>query len=192
MRKLKLQMQTSLEGFVSTGPNDEQKWVTWAWDEIRDYVLNLMDSSDTIVIGRKLAVDYIPHWQEVVGNPKDPLHEVATRVTGAKKVVFTKTLANSEWNNTVLAKGNLTDEINRLKAQPGKDIMVYGGSSFAAALVRENLIDEYHLFINPIALGQGEPIFGLLPQPLRLTLKNSVTCKSGIVILNYEPNSTGI
>jgi len=60
MRKLKLQMQISLDGFNSTGPNDEQKWVTWAWEEIKDYVLELTNSCDTELIGRKLAVDYIP------------------------------------------------------------------------------------------------------------------------------------
>ncbi len=59
MRKLKLQMQTSLDGFNSIGPNDKQKWVTWAWEEIKDYVLELANSCDTELIGRKLAVDYI-------------------------------------------------------------------------------------------------------------------------------------
>lgn len=59
----------SVDGFVSTGPNDEQHWVTWAWDEIRLYVLGLLDSTDTILIGRKLAVDYIPYWQDVNTKP---------------------------------------------------------------------------------------------------------------------------
>lgn len=68
MRKLKLQVQMSIDGFVSTGPNDEQKWVTWAWGEIRPYVLELLDATDTILIGRKLAVDYIPYWQDVNTN----------------------------------------------------------------------------------------------------------------------------
>jgi len=62
MRKLKLQMQITLDGFNSTGPNDEQQWVTWDLDGIRKYVIDLLDSSDTVIIGRKLAVDYIPYW----------------------------------------------------------------------------------------------------------------------------------
>ena len=130
MRKLKLQVQISIDGFISTGPNDEQNWVTWAWDEIRPYVLGLLDSTDTILIGRKLAVDYIPYWQDVNTKPDDPMYEVAQRIVRAKKVVFTRTLDKSEWGNTELAKGNLADEINKLKNQGGKDIIVYGGSSF--------------------------------------------------------------
>src|SRR4030066_695520 len=110
MRKLKLQVQISIDGFVSTGPNDEQKWVTWAWDEIRPHVLELFDSSDTILIGRKLAVDYIPYWQDVNTKPDDPMYEVAKRIVSAKKIVFTKTLDKSAWNNTELAKGNLADD----------------------------------------------------------------------------------
>ena len=66
MRKLKLQMQISLDGFNSTGPNDEQKWVTWAWDEIKQDVLNLASGCDTELIGRKLAVDYIPYWTDTL------------------------------------------------------------------------------------------------------------------------------
>src|SRR5688500_4772348 len=135
MRKLKLQVQMSVDGFVSTGPNDEQRWVTWAWDEIRPHVMELLNSSDTILIGRKLAVDYIPYWQDVYTKPNDPMHEVAKGIVSAKKVVFTKTFNGTEdmvaeWRNTELAKGKLEDEIKRLKSQSGKDIIVYGGSSF--------------------------------------------------------------
>ena len=72
MRKLKLQMQVSLDGFNSTGPNDEQTWVTWAWDEIKQYVFDLADSTDTEIIGRKLAVDYIPYWLDTFTKHEDP------------------------------------------------------------------------------------------------------------------------
>ena len=157
MRKLKLQVQMSIDGFVSTGPNDEQKWVTWAWAETRPYILGLLDSTDTILIGRKLAVDYIPYWQDVNTKPDDPMYEVAQRIVRAKKVVFTKTLDKSEWDNTELAKGDLVDEIKKLKNQSGKDMIVYGGSSFVSAIIKEGLIDEFHLFVNPVAWVTAEP-----------------------------------
>lgn len=179
-------MQISVDGFVSTGENDEQKWVTWAWDEIKQYVLDLMDTTDTILIGRKLAIDYIPYWQETVSKPDDPMIEVAKRIVRAKKIVFTKTLEKSMWDNTELAKGNLVDEINRLKNQEGKDIIVYGGSSFVSALIKEELIDEYHFFLNPVALGSGGPIFDNVVNSRQLKLKKSITYESGIVLLNYE------
>lgn len=186
MRKLKLQMQTSVDGFVSTGPNDEQKWVTWALEDIYQHVLDLLDSIDTIIIGRKLAIDYIPYWQDVVTKPNDPMHAFGQRIVAAKKIVFTKTLAKSEWDNTELAKGNLVDEIKKLKNQNGKDIIVYGGSSFVSALIKEGLIDEFHFFVNPVALGKGEPVFGNLEKWQDLKLTKSTAYKSGIVLLSYE------
>ncbi|MBK8506860.1 MAG: dihydrofolate reductase family protein [Saprospiraceae bacterium] len=186
MRKLKLQMQVSLDGFNSTGPNDDQKWVTWAWDEIKQYVFDLADSTDTEIIGRKLAVDYIPYWLDTYTKPDDPMYEVAKRFVAKKRIIFTKTLEKSEWANTGLAKGNLADEISKLKNQSGKDIIVYGGSSFVSALIRENLIDEVHLFVNPVALGKGISIFEQLENWQRLKLIKSMTCDSGIVILHYD------
>jgi dihydrofolate reductase len=192
MRKLKLQMQVSLDGFNSTGPNDDQSWVTWAFEEIRPHVIQLADSSDTILIGRGLAVDYIPYWQDVLTKPDDPMHEIAERVVSFKKYVFTKTLKKNDpavgaWKNTELASGNLVDEVNKLKKQSGKDIMVYGGSSFVANLVKEGLIDEYHFFVNPVVLGQGVPIFHKINSRQDLGLKNIITYNCGIVMLHYEP-----
>jgi len=186
MRKLKLQMQVTLDGFNSTGPNDEQHWVTWDLDCIKQYVIDLLDTSDTIIIGRKLAVDYIPFWQETVKNPDDQMYEFATRIVNTKKVVFTKTLDKSIWDNTELATGDLKDEINKLKSQNGEDLIVYGGSSFVSSLIEEGLIDEFHFFVNPIAIGKGVSAFGQLNRWQQLKLKNSTTCLSGLVILHYE------
>jgi dihydrofolate reductase len=181
-----LQVQISVDGFVSTGPNDEQKWVTWALEDIWKDVIALSDSCDTILIGRKLAVDYIPFWQDVLTKPNDPMHAFAQRIVAAKKVVFTKTLNESIWDNTEIAKGNLVEEVKKLKSQKGKDIIVYGGSSFVSALVKERLIDEFNLFLNPVALGKGEPIFGDMEAWQQLKLKKSVPYKSGIVLLVYD------
>jgi len=186
MRKLKLQMQVTLDGFNSTGPNDEQQWVTWDLEGIRQYVNDLLDTSDTILIGRKLAVDYIPYWQDTFTKPDDPMHDFAIRIVQAKKVVFTKTLGKSVWDNTTLATGNLTDEVNKLKNQDGKDLIVYGGSSFVSSLIKEQLIDEFHFFVNPIAIGKGVSAFEKLDSWQPLKLKNSITLKSGLIILHYE------
>lgn len=187
MRKLKLQMQISIDGFVSTGPDDEQHWVTWAWEEIRPEVLALFDTCDTILIGRKLAIDYIPYWADVFTRPDDPMHEVAQRIVAAQKIVFSKTLDRSAWENTIVAGGDLAAEVSKLKQQPGKDLIVYGGSSFVSALLKENLIDEYYFFVNPVALGQGDPIFGGLSGYRQLTLMNSIRYDSGIVLMHYVP-----
>ena len=179
-------MQITLDGFNSTGPNDEQQWVTWDLDGIKQYVVDLLDTSDTILIGRKLAEGYIPYWHEVIKNPGDPMYEFGTRITAVKKVVFTKTLEKSIWDNTALAKGDLTDEVNKLKNQPGKDLIVYGGSSFVSSLVRHGLIDEFHFFVNPIAIGKGESAFARLEKWQPLKFVKSVNCASGLIILHYE------
>lgn len=186
MRKLKLQMQISLDGFNSTGPNDEQKWVTWAWDEIKQVVHELANSCDTELIGRKLADDYIPFWNDVLNQTESDFYETAKIKVSQKKIVFTKSLEKSPWENVELAKGNLKEEINRLKNQSGKDIIVYGGSSFVSNLVNENLIDEFYLFVNPIALGKGLGIFDNLDQWQQLKLIKSTTFESGIILLHYE------
>ena len=185
MRKLHLQMQTSVDGFVSTGPNDEQKWVTSGWEEIKPYVIKLLDVTDTILIGRKLAVDYIPHWQGVEKQVNDPFHGVAERICRAKKVVFTKTLDRSEWQNTILATGELTQEVKALKAENGKDMIAYGGSSFVSALLKEGLVDEFHFFVNPTALGKGVSVFSELEDWQAFQLKKSITYDCGLVLLNY-------
>lgn len=155
-------MQMSLDGFVSTGPNDEQTWVTWALSEIHDDVLRIGDNTDTILIGRKLAVDYIPFWEATVKQPDHEMNAFAHRIVSAKKVVFTKTMDKSIWNNTVIVKGDLRDEIMNLKKQPGKDIVVYGGVTLVASLLKEGLIDEINLFINPVVIGQGESVFSTI------------------------------
>ncbi len=186
MRKLKLQMQVTLDGFNSAGPNDEQKWVTWAWDEIKDYVLDLANSCDTELIGRKLAADYIPYWSETYLNPESPMYQVAEIKARQKKVVFTKTLEKSPWDGVELAKGNLKDEILKLKNQSGKDIIVYGGSSFVSSLIQEELIDEFHFIINPIAIGKGESAFSKIKNWQSLKLVKTIPCDSGLIILHYE------
>ncbi|MGN7823718.1 dihydrofolate reductase family protein [Chitinophaga sp. 22536] len=187
MRKLKLQMQISMDGFVAAGPNDEQHWVTWAWEEIRPQVLELADSCDTVLIGRKLAVDYIPYWQEVFTRPEDTMHEVAQRIMAMQKVVFSKTLDRSVWENTTVANGELATEVDRLKQQPGKDLIVYGGTSFVSDLLKEDLVDEYYFFVNPVALGHGDPVFNGLSDFRQLTLKNSTRYNCGIVLMHYAP-----
>ncbi|MEJ7671426.1 MAG: dihydrofolate reductase family protein [Chitinophagaceae bacterium] len=91
------------------------------------------------------------------------------------------------WGNTVLAKGDLAEEINKLKNEDGKDIIVYGGATFVSSLIKAGLIDEYHLFINPSANGNGMPIFKQLDNREDLTLIRSKSFQCGIMLLHYEP-----
>jgi len=165
------------------GLNGEMDWMVWNWDEhLKDYVKEITAPVDCIILGRKLAQGFIPYWAS------HPEQEGADKMNSTKKIVFTKTLEQSEWNNTILAKGDLSEKINKLKAQDGRDIIVYGGANFVSALIREGLIDEYHLFMNPTAIGKGMSIFKELQKKQNFTLIKSKSFECGIVVLHYEPN----
>lgn len=186
MKKLKLQVQMSVDGFIA-GSNGEMDWMIWDWDnKLKDYVNEITESVDCIVLGRKLAEGFIPHWAKVAANPDDPEYEAGQKYSNTLKFVFSKTLDQSEWKNTELAKGDIVEEISRLKKRDGKDIIAYGGGSFVSSLIVKGLIDEFHLFVNPVALGNGMAIFKELDFSQKFILKGSKTFSCGIVVLKYE------
>jgi dihydrofolate reductase len=170
----------TVDGYIA-GINGEMDWTTRDWDnELKKYVGEITEPVDCIILGRKLAQGFIPHWAS------HPEEEGADKFNSTKKVVFTKTLEKSKWDNTVLAKGDLVDEITKLKKQDGKDIIAYGGATFVSALIKHGLIDEFHLFINPTAIGNGKSIFKELDSKQNLILVKSTSFECGIVVLNYE------
>lgn len=186
MRKLKLQVQISVDGYVG-GPNGEMDWLVRDWDaELIQYVTALTESFDCIVLGRKLAEGFIPHWAGVAADVNHPEHAAGQKFTQTPKVVFTKSLERSAWNNTVLAKGDLVTEIMALKQQPGQDLIAYGGATFVSALIKHGLIDEFHLFVNPTAIGSGLAIFKELNGKQNLNLVKATAFECGIVVLNYS------
>jgi dihydrofolate reductase len=186
MKKLKLQVQMTADGFVC-GPNGELDWVSFDWGEdIAEYVNDLTDSVDTILLGRKMTPGFMTYWTQVVSDKNNPEYPFGRKMIDTPKIVFTKTLDKSEWDNTKLAKGNLKDEIKNLKNQNGKDIIVYGGATFVSNLIREGMIDEYRLFINPAVIGSGMKIFGGIDGRLNLKLVKSIPFDCGIVLLHYE------
>lgn len=106
------------------------------------------------------------------------------------QVVFSKTLKKSKWDTTFLAKGDLIDEITNLKKQEGKDIIAYGGATLVSALIRHQLVDEFHLFVNPAAIGKGLTIFNELEHTQNLTLLKATPFDCGIVVLKYGINKS--
>jgi dihydrofolate reductase len=187
LRKLKLQVQMSVDGYIA-GPNGEMDWMVWNWDDkLKEYVNELTESIDTILLGRKMTGGFISYWSDVMTKPDDPGYAFAKKMIETPKVVFTKTLNKSEWGvNTDIATGDLTDEINKLKRQNGKDIIVYGGASFDSSLIEAGLIDEFHLFVNPAAIGNGMTIFKDLNEMQKFILVKSIAFDCGIVLLHYE------
>ncbi|MBD0310317.1 MAG: dihydrofolate reductase [Microcoleus sp. T1-bin1] len=187
MRQLKLQIQMSIDGYVA-GPNGELDWMSWnPDDQFMQFINSLIDSSDTILLGRKMTDGFVSHWENIVNNNPDNLF--AKKMVDTPKIVFTKTLDKSTWNNTTLAKGNLAEEIANLKKQNGKDIIVYGGAGFVSSLIKEGLIDEYHLIVNPAAIGNGMTIFKSLDRTQKFSPIESKLYAGGKTVLSYKPKN---
>jgi dihydrofolate reductase len=188
MRKLKLQVQISIDGCIA-GPNNEMDWMVFYGDEkLKEYEIRLHEPVGTILLGRKMTNEFVSYWSNVMNKPDDPEYTFAKKMIETPKIVFTKTLTKSEWINTEIATGDLNEEITKLKSQEGGggDIIVYGGASFDSSLIKENLIDEYYLFINPVAIGNGKTIFKDLKEIRKFTLIESIAFDSGTVLLHYE------
>ena len=180
-------MQVSLDGFVAR-PNGELDWMMSGQlhGEVGNLVNELIDSSDTILMGRKMTDEFVSYWTKAVENPENSEYAFAKKMLDTPKIVFTKTLNESPWANTALAKGDIVEEVNRLRNQTGKDILVYGGADFVSSLIKENLIDEYNFFINPTAIGEGMTIFGKLENSSScLNLNSSQSFSCGVVVNTY-------
>ena len=187
MRKLKLQVQMTIDGFISS-TNGEMEWMKFPWTEdIINYVREITATVDTILLGRKLAEGFIPHWTNVAKNPEDPEYEGGVKYTTTHKIVFSKTLDKSIWENTKIANGELVEEVTKLKNQAGNDIIAYGGGTFVSSLIKNKLIDELHLFINPTAIGNGMPIFKELNKNQSFSVKEVKHFECGIIVLVYKP-----
>ncbi len=115
----------------------------------------------------------------------DPI--VAGLMNSLPKIVLSRTLKGAAWSNTTLIKENAAEEMMKLKAQKGKDIGILGSANLAASLMRQNLIDEYRIMVNPIVLREGNPLFGKVDERIRLRLLRTRDFKSGNVLLCYMP-----
>jgi len=188
MRKVILFMHMSLDGFVA-GSNNELDWATVSDDSVGKYLLDsVLPEVDTMLLGRNLFQGFQSYWPAAAENPDTPpeMADFARWIVKTNKVVFSKTLETPGWENSVLAKGDLAEEVARLKAQPGGHMIVYGGAQFAAAMVKAGLVDEYRIKLEPAALGTGKALFGDLLGREHLELTDAKGFKSGVVGLTYQ------
>jgi Dihydrofolate reductase len=184
MRRLKLQVQTTVDGYMA-GPNGEMDWMTFPWtDDINAYIDALTASVDRILLGRRLAEGFIPTW---AAGPEGETQESIDWMNKTPKVVISNSLTESPWENATVAGGDLVEIVNRLKAEPGGDIVTYGGATLVQRLIAAELIDELHLFVNPTAIGTGLPVFGDPGSHRRFRLVSARPFDCGIIALHYEP-----
>ena len=186
MRKLKLQVQMTIDGFVA-GPEGENDWVFVSGPDEAGFrkIIELADSCDTILLGRKMTRGFIDHWENVVDNqPDSPQQPLAQLMVNLRKIVFSRTETVIKGRNLEVENGDLATAVQALKKEPGKDIMVYGGANFVSSLISQNLIDEYFIIINPVAIGNGLSIF---KERKLLKLESSIVFKNGKVLNKYLP-----
>ena len=191
MRKLILRMFVSLDGFVS-GPDGKIDWVFKAGDDATDeWIIDNLWQAGVIAMGHGSFTEMAGYWPSADTPFAAPMNEIP-------KVVFTRkgftnprgaeaaTAVPGSWANPFVAQGELSAEVARLKALPGKDIRVLGGASFAQNLAASGLIDEYRLLVCPIALGNGVPLFSGLAKPVDLHHVSTKTFGGGAIALVYR------
>ena len=194
MRKLKLQMQVSLDLFIA-GTESGIKWMLWpytgpwTWDEeLKAYHTGMTASIDTILLGWDMADGgFIDHWSGIAKEKENPQSVFAANVVAAQKLVFSRKKRTPRWANTTTTTADLATEIARLKQEHGKDLIAYGGATFANALVRTGLIDEYHFVVNPAILGEGVSVFTKMDDILLLSPLSARVYPCGITVLVYRP-----
>jgi dihydrofolate reductase len=173
----------TLNGFYS-GPNDDISWHKDNDPEKDDYGKQGVGAATTLIFGRVTYQMMAGFWPSPDAMKHMP--EMAEGMNRAEKIVFSRTLQSTDWNNTTLVKDDMFGAIKKLK-ETGKDCTILGSGSIVTQLAEHGLIDEYQFMIDPIALGSGKQVFNGLNTKLELTLAGHKVFKSGVVILTYKP-----
>ena len=184
MRKIIAALQTSVDGYIE-GPSNE---LDWAMAEDEETLMNInetLNSVDTIILGRVMYPEYEQYWLALLANPTGTKNEnaYAQRADKIPHIVISKTLNSVAWKTTRIVRD--VEEIRRMKQQPGKDMMVFGGATLVSSLMNMGLIDELHLMVNPLILGGGKALFKDVKERHSLKLIRVKQLKSGKVSLTY-------
>jgi dihydrofolate reductase len=186
MRKIVSFVHLSLDGFVASA-SGSLDWVSIT-EELFDHVGQRIQQTDTALYGRVTYQMMEAYWPTAAAQPNASKHdhEHSRWYKTARKVVLSRTLADKKESDTKIIRSQLSEEINKLKQEVGSEILVFGSPSATHALMAEDLIDEYWIFLNPVILGQGIPLFKNIQDRTKLKLITSKTFASGVVCLHYE------
>lgn len=181
MRKIVAGLFVSLDGVVES----PERWqMSYFNDEMGAEVGALMGAADTLLLGRRTYQEFAAAFADQTGNP------MADQMTATPKVVVSTTLAKAEWQNSTLITGNVTEEITRLKQQPGKNIGMSGSATLIRSLLHDELLDELHLMVHPVVVGSGKRLFPDGSEQLALKLVDSRAFSTGVLSLTYVPAGT--
>jgi dihydrofolate reductase len=192
MRKIITTTWITLDGYI-TDPNGEMGWVAENYDEAMGvYENELVSQADTLLLGRVTYQSFAGSWPHVPDNPSasEGEKEYARTLNAMRKIVFSRTLESVEWNNSTLRKEVVPEEIEKLKQEPGRDMLIYGSASLIQTLTNHGLIDEYQVLVHPVIVGGGKPLFQNIGHLVKLKLVNTKTHPSGVVVLFYQPRET--
>ncbi|HTW49859.1 MAG TPA: dihydrofolate reductase family protein [Acidobacteriaceae bacterium] len=179
MRRVIVSNLMSIDGFFES-VNREIDWFT-VEEEFMGYAREMLASVDTILFGRATYEHMAAHW------PKAPRDPIADKMNSLPKIVFSRTLPEAVWGPVKPVRGDAAAEVARLKSLPGMDMVVLGSAALASSLLSAGLIDEYRVIVNPIVLGQGNPLFQNLRKRIRMQLTGVRRFASGVVMLSYQP-----
>jgi dihydrofolate reductase len=183
MRKVLFFMLISLDGFFE-GPDRDINWHK-VDEEFNNFAIEQVENVDMLLFGRVTYELMASYWPTPAALKDDPI--IAQKMNALPKIVFSKTLPGVEWQNTRLVKENIPEEIQKLKAQPGKDMIIFGSSDLAVTLIEHGLLDEFRVMVNPIVLGKGKTLFTGIQNTLELELVKTTIFRSGNVLLYYRP-----
>jgi len=155
-------------------------------DEMGEAVQSQIDATDTMLLGRVTYQEFASYWPHQ-SNDEVPL---ADHMNNTPKVVVSETLDSLDWQNSTLIKGNVVEELTRLKQQPGKNIGITGSGTLVASLLRAGLLDELRLLVHPIVVGKGKRLFATEGEARGLRLADAQTFSTGVLYLTYTPAET--
>ncbi|RYG53141.1 MAG: dihydrofolate reductase [Chitinophagaceae bacterium] len=188
MRKLILSMNITLDGFIA-GPQCELDWHFSYWNnEMSRHASEQLSRTDTILLGRVTYTAMAKYWPSVVMDNSFPRDDIAfaEMMNTHAKIVFSATLKKAGWHNSRLIQRATDAEVTRLKRLPGKDMIIYGSSKLAQSFMKADLIDEYMLWIYPVILGEGKPLFRELNDQSSLRLVDTKSFSSGVILMDYQ------
>ncbi len=185
MRKIISFMHISLDGFVA-GPNGEMDWIN-VNEEIFDYVGRRIKEGDTALYGRVTYQMMESYWPTAANKPDASKHDIEHSKWYSKvhKIVLSKTMKDEGLANVTVINDDLLNRVNELKEQEGSDILLFGSPRATHSLIEKNLIDGYWLFVNPVILGNGIPLFKNIRDRVKLKLLTTRQFACGVMELSY-------
>lgn len=172
----------TLNGFFK-GPNGDISWHKHGGEE-NEYSSEMLKTGSTLLFGRvtyEMMAGFWPSQDAIKHNPV-----VANGMNSADKIVFSKTLNKADWNKTTVINENIVEEVKRLKQTLSTDMALLGSGSILTQFAEVGIIDEYQIMVDPVAIGEGTPIFKGMKTQLELKLTKTRTFESGVVLLCYE------